>query len=100
MGGAYGNFGALAACPDDAARAGAQLRAFLGDAIGCCGHSEEIVAMIHAHFEVCDAARADLPAAEWLRADRDRRRARPAGLSTATCRIIEHSIVARGKLSL
>jgi hypothetical protein len=46
MGGAYGNLAALAACLDDAAAAGAEQRAFLGDAIGCCGHSAEVVAMI------------------------------------------------------
>src|SRR5262245_2491848 len=55
MGGTYGNLAALSACLDDAARCGAQQRAFLGDAIGCCGHSEQIVAMILEHFDVCVA---------------------------------------------
>jgi diadenosine tetraphosphatase ApaH/serine/threonine PP2A family protein phosphatase len=55
MGGAYGNLAALAACLDDAARSGAQRRAFLGDAIGCCGHSEEVVAMIRERFDICVA---------------------------------------------
>jgi diadenosine tetraphosphatase ApaH/serine/threonine PP2A family protein phosphatase len=52
MGGSYGNLAALAACLDDAAACGADLRAFLGDSIGCCGHSEEVVAMIRARFDV------------------------------------------------
>jgi diadenosine tetraphosphatase ApaH/serine/threonine PP2A family protein phosphatase len=55
MGGAYGNLAALAACLDDAERSGTQLRAFLGDAIGCCGHSEQVVAMIRERFDVCVA---------------------------------------------
>jgi diadenosine tetraphosphatase ApaH/serine/threonine PP2A family protein phosphatase len=52
MGGTYGNLAALAACLDDATAAGAELRAFLGDSIGCCGHSEEVVAMIRDGFDV------------------------------------------------
>jgi hypothetical protein len=51
MGGAYGNLAALAACLEDAAQAGAEQRAFLGDAIGCCGHSEEVVATIRGRFD-------------------------------------------------
>jgi hypothetical protein len=46
MGGAYGNVAALSAFLADAAAVGADELAFLGDAIGCCGHSEEVVAMI------------------------------------------------------
>ena len=52
MGGAYGNLAALAACLDDAAQWGAEWRAFLGDAIGCCGHSEEVVAAVRSAFDV------------------------------------------------
>ena len=52
MGGAYGNLAALRACLDDAAVAGADLRAFLGDAIGCCGHSDAVVAMVREGFDV------------------------------------------------
>jgi diadenosine tetraphosphatase ApaH/serine/threonine PP2A family protein phosphatase len=55
MGGAYGNLHALAACLEDATQRGAQRRAFLGDAIGCCGHSDAIVAMIVAGFDICVA---------------------------------------------
>lgn len=53
MGGAHGNLHALAACLEDARDV--QLKAFLGDAIGCCGHSEEVVAMITTSFDVCVA---------------------------------------------
>lgn len=52
MGCTYGNLAALAACLDDATAAGAELRAFLGDSIGCCGHSDEIVEMIRDRFDV------------------------------------------------
>jgi diadenosine tetraphosphatase ApaH/serine/threonine PP2A family protein phosphatase len=52
MGGAYGNLAALAACLDDAAARGAGRLAFLGDAIGCCGHSEEVVAAVRERFEL------------------------------------------------
>jgi hypothetical protein len=50
LGGAYGNLFALRACLDDAAAQGAELRAFLGDAIGCCGHSDAVVAMVREGF--------------------------------------------------
>jgi hypothetical protein len=63
MGGAYGNLAALAACLDDAAGCGAQRLAFLGDAIGCCGHSEEIVAAIRARFDVLVAGNHEQQAA-------------------------------------
>ena len=52
MGGAYGNLAALTACLDDATAVGAELRAFLGDGIGCCGHSAEVVAMLRARFDL------------------------------------------------
>ena len=52
MGGAYGNLSALAACLDDAAACEADLRAFLGDSIGCCGHSDDVVAMIRERFDI------------------------------------------------
>jgi hypothetical protein len=31
------------------------VRAFLGDAIGCCGQSEQVVAMIAGSFDICVA---------------------------------------------
>jgi diadenosine tetraphosphatase ApaH/serine/threonine PP2A family protein phosphatase len=52
MGGAYGNLLALKACLLDAGKARADLRAFIGDAIGCCGHSDQVVAMICEGFDV------------------------------------------------
>ena len=52
MGGAYGNLAALQSCLADASRIGAGCKAFIGDGIGCCGHSEEVVAMIRAGFDL------------------------------------------------
>lgn len=52
MGGAYGNLAALERCLADAAELGAEGKAFTGDSIGCCGHSNEIVAMIRDGFEL------------------------------------------------
>jgi diadenosine tetraphosphatase ApaH/serine/threonine PP2A family protein phosphatase len=52
MGGSYGNLAALRACLDDATRCGAELRAFLGDAIGCCGHSDAVVALVRDSFDL------------------------------------------------
>ncbi len=52
MGGSYGNLAALEACLADAAAQGADCRAFLGDSIGCCGHSNEVVAMIERGFDL------------------------------------------------
>ena len=63
MGGAYGNLAALEACLDDAAVAGAEQRAFLGDGIGCCGHSTEVVAMIRARFDILVAGNHEQQAA-------------------------------------
>ena len=50
MGGAYGNVAALAACLDDARDA--DVRAFLGDAIGCSAHTEEVLRMVRERFDV------------------------------------------------
>lgn len=52
MGGAYGNLSALDACLADSAAMGAELRAFLGDSIGCCGHSNEVVDKIRRGFDL------------------------------------------------
>jgi hypothetical protein len=52
MGGAHGNVAALKACLADAGALDADLKAFIGDAIGCCGHSEQIVAMIRTGFDL------------------------------------------------
>lgn len=63
MGGAYGNLFALDACLADAKAAGAEMLAFLGDAIGCCGHSEAVVAKIRASFPVLVAGNHEQQAA-------------------------------------
>jgi hypothetical protein len=63
MGGSYGNVAALAACLDDAARAGVDVRAFLGDAIGCSAHSEEVLAMVRDSFDVLVAGNHEQQAA-------------------------------------
>lgn len=52
MGGAYGNLAALDACLGDAARMGAERKAFTGDSIGCCGHSDAVVSRIAAGFDL------------------------------------------------
>jgi hypothetical protein len=52
MGGAYGNLSALDACLADSAEMGAEIRAFLGDSIGCCGHSNEVVDKIRRGFDL------------------------------------------------
>lgn len=51
MGGAYGNLAALEACLADASTLGAERKAFIGDSIGCCGHSAEVVDMIRGGFD-------------------------------------------------
>ncbi|MEO7327604.1 MAG: hypothetical protein ABI193_03430 [Minicystis sp.] len=63
LGGAYGNLPALEACLADAASQHAELRAFLGDAIGCCGHSNEIVTMVREHFDLLVAGNHEQQAA-------------------------------------
>jgi diadenosine tetraphosphatase ApaH/serine/threonine PP2A family protein phosphatase len=52
MGGSYGNLYALRACLDDAEASGADAKAFLGDGIGCCGHSDAVVEMIRGGFSL------------------------------------------------
>jgi len=52
MGGSYGNLPALAACLQDAQTAGAGIKVFNGDSIGCCAHSDEVVAMIRDGFDL------------------------------------------------
>ena len=52
MGGAYGNVPALKACVEDAIHHGCRTLAFIGDAIGCCGHGGEILELIRQHFSL------------------------------------------------
>src|ERR1700691_5525458 len=51
MGGSYGNLAALKSCLDDASRINADVTAFIGDSIGCCAHSNEVVSMIRDGFD-------------------------------------------------
>ena len=63
MGGAYGNVPALQACLNDASQQGCSSRAFLGDAIGCCGHSDEILDLIRSAFDIVVAGNHEQQAA-------------------------------------
>jgi hypothetical protein len=63
LGGVYGNVPALQAVISDAARCSARLVAFLGDATGCCGHSDEAVTLIRRSCGVALAGNHDREAA-------------------------------------
>lgn len=63
MGGAYGNLPALRACLEDARIQRCETLAFIGDAIGCCGHSDETIALIREHFDVLVAGNHEQQAA-------------------------------------
>lgn len=63
MGGTYGNLPALRACLDDARASSCETRLFLGDAIGCCGHSDEVVDLIRQHFDILVAGNHEQQAA-------------------------------------
>jgi diadenosine tetraphosphatase ApaH/serine/threonine PP2A family protein phosphatase len=52
MGGSYGNLAALESCLDDVSRIHADVKAFIGDSIGCCAHSNEVVSMIRDGFDL------------------------------------------------
>jgi diadenosine tetraphosphatase ApaH/serine/threonine PP2A family protein phosphatase len=52
MGGAYGNVPALRACIQDARHMRCDLLVFLGDATGCCGHSDEVLDLLRRNFPV------------------------------------------------
>lgn len=63
LGGAYGNVPALEAGLAQLTTAGAEQRAFLGDATGCCGHSDETLALIRARCELLVAGNHEQQAA-------------------------------------
>ena len=63
MGGSYGNVPALQACLDHADDRSCDLRIFLGDAIGCCGHSDETLDLIRERFAVVIAGNHEQQAA-------------------------------------
>jgi len=52
MGGAYGNVPALEACLRHAHSNDCDTLAFIGDATGCCGHSDETLALIRRNFSI------------------------------------------------
>ncbi len=61
--GSYGNVPALEAAITDARAEGCTDFAFLGDAIGCCGHSNEVIGMIRTHFPILVAGNHEQQAA-------------------------------------
>ncbi len=63
LGGPYGNLPALDACLADARAAGAEVLACLGDAVGCYGHSEAVLAKVEAAFDVLVAGNSEQEAA-------------------------------------
>ena len=64
LGCAYGNLPALKACVEDAREAGADVLAFLGDAVGAFGHSAETLAFLRERFDCILAGNHDLEAAK------------------------------------
>jgi diadenosine tetraphosphatase ApaH/serine/threonine PP2A family protein phosphatase len=63
MGGAYGNVPAFTACLDHARSTGCDGFAFIGDATGCCGHSDEIVQLARENFPILVAGNLEQMAA-------------------------------------
>ncbi len=66
MGGAYGNVPALEAAVADAKLKGCSVMVFLGDAIGFCGHSDEVLERVWAYFDVFIAGNLELQAAAGM----------------------------------
>lgn len=62
MGGIYGNVPALKACLQDAKEQQCETLLFLGDAIGFCGHSDEVIDLIRQHFDILIAGNHELEA--------------------------------------
>ncbi|MDR9404633.1 MAG: metallophosphoesterase family protein [Halothece sp. Uz-M2-17] len=52
FGGIYGNILAFEACLNDAKANRCHSLMFLGDAVGCCGHSDEALHLIHQHCDI------------------------------------------------
>ena len=63
MGGAYGNVPALKACIAHAKARQCERLAFLGDATGFCGHSDETLEIIRRHFSIVVAGNHEKQAA-------------------------------------
>ena len=63
MGGVYGNVPALRACLAHTRGQNCGLRVFLGDATGCCGHSDETLRLIRDNFDITIAGNLEEEAA-------------------------------------
>lgn len=63
MGGAYGNVPALTACLSHARSIGCDGYVFLGDATGCCGHSDETLGIVRENFPLLVAGNHEQQAA-------------------------------------
>ena len=63
MGGACGNVPALEACIRHARSRGCDSLAFIGDATGCCGHSDEILGLVRRNFSILVAGNHEQQAA-------------------------------------
>src|SRR5258705_2482018 len=63
IGGAYGNVPAFTACLQHARGLDCDGFAFIGDATGCCGHSDEIVQLVRDHFPILVAGNLEQKAA-------------------------------------
>ena len=63
MGGAYGNVPAFTACLQHARGLDCDGFAFIGDATGCCGHSDEIVQLVRDNFPILVAGNLEQGAA-------------------------------------
>jgi diadenosine tetraphosphatase ApaH/serine/threonine PP2A family protein phosphatase len=63
FGGSYGNVPALRACLDHARAQGCDGFAFIGDATGCCGHSDEVIALIRENCPILVAGNYEQKAA-------------------------------------
>lgn len=64
IGCAYGNVPALRACVEDAQKRGVESFLFLGDAIGCCGHTGEVLEVIQREFDAWIAGNLEQQAAQ------------------------------------
>lgn len=63
FGGSYGNLPGLSACINDATAQLSSLNVFLGDATGCCGHSDKVIDMLIEKCQVFIAGNHEIQAA-------------------------------------
>jgi diadenosine tetraphosphatase ApaH/serine/threonine PP2A family protein phosphatase len=64
MGGAYGNVPSFTACIQHARSIGCEGFAYIGDATGCCGHSDEILQLVRDNFPFLVAGNYEQKAAD------------------------------------